>query len=175
MLKQVSTLGGSAVPITNLRGLPGGMSWGPDDTLVFASFPNTGLLQVPLRDGTPEPLTHVTPDRGEMAHLYPEVLPNGKGVLFTVWRGSPASSHFAVVSLETREITELMPGGGTLYYAATGHLIYASAGTLWAVGFDQDRLALTETDPVPIVEHVSTDPRTAPQTSVCRTTDRSCM
>ena len=153
-LKRVSVLGGPAVPITDPASTPWGMSWGPDDTIVFGS--RSGLMRVPAVGGEPEPLTAVDPDQGEMEHRWPDVLPNGKGVLFTAWSGSDEGSRLAVVSLETSAVTYLLPGGSHPRYSPTGHVIYGVGGTLRAVGFDVDRLELTSNNAIPVMENVAT-------------------
>jgi len=154
-LKRVSILGGPPLPICDLGGNPRGMSWGPDDTIVFATAASKGLMRVPAVGGEPQTLTTVAPGQDETDHFWPEVLPNGKGVLFTAWGGSAETSRVAVVSLETGEITYLLAGGSHARYASTGHLVYAVGGTLRAVGFDAERLALTSSTPVPLIESVN--------------------
>ena len=155
-LKRVSVLGGPAVTICPLGSQPRGMSWAADGTIVFATRTSRGLLRVPDVGGEPEVLTTVDPERDETAHVWPEVLPNAKGVLFAAWSGSDETSRIAVVSLETGVITYLVTGGSNPHYSPTGHIVYSGGGTLWAVGFDADRLELTTNNPVPVVENVQT-------------------
>ena len=155
-LKKVSVLGGPAVTICELGAPPLGMSWGPDDIIVFATAASNGLMRVPTVGGEPEVLTTVDPEQDETGHFWPEVLPNGKAVLFTAWSGSDETSRIAAVSLETGAITYLVPGGSNPHYAPTGHIVYGVGGTLRAVGFDPDRLELTSNNPVPVVENVNT-------------------
>ncbi len=155
-VKRVSVLGGPAVIIADASPVPRGLSWGPDDTIVFATAASAGLLRVPAVGGEPEQLTTVDPDQGETDHWWPDVLPNGKGVLFTAWSGSDEGSRLAVVSLETREVTYLLPGGSHPQYSPTGHIVYGVGGTLRAVGFDVDSLTLTSDNPVPVLENVNT-------------------
>ena len=155
-LKKVSVLGGPAVTICELGGGPRGMSWASDDTIVFATTASNGLMRVPAVGGEPEVLTTVDPEGFETAHAWPEVLPNGKGVLFTAWSGSADGSRIAVVSLETGEITYLVPGGSNPHYSPTGHIVYGVGGTLRAVGFDAERLELTSDNAVPVLENVNT-------------------
>ena len=119
ILKRVSVLGGPAVTIIELGASPLGMSWGPDDTIVYATTATQGLMRVPAGGGDPEVLTTVDPGQGESDHRWPEVLPNGKGVLFTAWSGPDEASRLAVVSLETGEVTYLLPGGSNPHYAPT--------------------------------------------------------
>ena len=65
VLKRVSALGGSPVTICSLDGATlRGASWGPDDTIVFATERSKGLMRVPAAGGKPERLTMVDPSQG---------------------------------------------------------------------------------------------------------------
>ena len=156
ILKRVSVLGGPAVTISENDGILTGMSWGPDDTIVFATETSRGLLRIPAVGGEPEVLTTVDPESEETDHRWPEVLPNGNAVVFTAWSGSTESSRIVVLSLETGEVSYLLRGGSNPHYSPTGHIVYGMAGTLWALGFDAERLELTNNNPVPVVENVGT-------------------
>ena len=155
LLKRVSVIGGAATTIVE-PDVVGGVSWGPNDAIVFGS--PSGLMRVPAVGGEPEPLTTVDPEQGETGHSWPDVLPNLTGVLFTAVSGTAEDSRLAVVSLETGVVSYLLPVGGQARYAPTGHIVYGDGRTLWAVGFDADRLELTSTNPVPVVEDVGTKP-----------------
>ena len=81
------------------------------------------------------------------------MLPDGSGVLFA--EGTAQGWRILAVSRATGEVLPLVPGGTHPRYTSSGHIVYASeGGTLWAVGFDAARLAVTGT-PVPVVEGVS--------------------
>ena len=86
-LKRVSILGGQPQTIANMGAALGGATWGPDNTIVFASRTgdNTGLWRVPAVGGEPEVLTTIDSEQGQTGHRYPHVLPNGRAVLFTAW------------------------------------------------------------------------------------------
>jgi len=154
-LRRVSILGGPPLTICETSGGSRGASWGPDDTIVFATGNQRGLWQVPVGGGVPERLT--TPEDGEGSHQWPEILPGGGEVLFTMWSGAAENSQIAVLSLATREIKVLIGGGSNPRYASTGHIVYGVGGTLRAVGFDIERLEVTS-DPVPVLEGVLTKP-----------------
>ena len=80
-LKKVSVAGGPPVTLCP-AGTRYGASWGPDDTIVFASDSAPGLWQVPAAGGEPKPLTTPVPSEGR--HNWPEFLPGGRAVLFTI-------------------------------------------------------------------------------------------
>ena len=153
--KKVSILGGPFVTLWDSPSAPRGASWGPDDTIIFAqSAAGAGLFRGPAAGGEPEILT--TPDEasGEVNHAWPEFLPGGRAVLFTVLGGTAAQDRtVAVLDLDTNERRTLVPGGSNPRYAPTGHILYGAGGVLFAVPFDLDRLEVTG-DPVPLLEDV---------------------
>ena len=134
-----------------------GLTWGGDDSIVFSLLGNPGLLRVPARGGEPEVLTTPDPEDAGVSYRWPDFLPDGRAVLFTSWEGSGSaeSSRIAVVSPATGEVSYLVSGGSNPRYSSTGHIVYGVDGALWAVGFDPERLTLTNDRPVPIVENVS--------------------
>ena len=153
--KKVSILGGPPVTLWDSTTPPAGASWGPDDTIIFAqAAPGTGLYRGPAGGGEPEMITTPDETRGETNHWWPEILPGGRAVLFTIVQGTrDEDREVAVLNLETGETTVLVPGGSHPRYAATGHIVYGAEHTLRAVPFDLGRLEVTG-DPVPVVEDV---------------------
>jgi len=150
---KVSVLGGQPVPLFEAPSSANGASWGADNTIVFAMHsPNTGLYRGSGDGGRAEILT--TPDTaaGEIAHQWPEVLPGGNGVLFTIVK---ESTQIAVLDLHTHQIDVLLPTGSNAQYSPTGHIVYGLDGVLLAVRFDSERLELTG-DPVPVQDGVYT-------------------
>jgi serine/threonine-protein kinase len=123
----------------------GNAAWGPDGYIYYDGFlEGDGIARVREGGGTPEPVT-MPRSRGDSWHDDPHPLPNGKGILFSA-RRDDASGGFdvAVADLETGGYEILVPGGRAPIYSRTGHLVYVSEeGSLVAVPFDEDRLALT--------------------------------
>ena len=119
-----------------------GATWAPDDTIIFATLdPATGLQRVSADGGDVAVLTRPVQARGELDHLWPEMLPGGLAVLFTITAtGGPDAAQVAVLDLATRTSRVVMPGGSHAHYVQSGHLIYTAGGTMRAVPFDLDRL-----------------------------------
>ena len=129
-----------------------GASWGEDDTIVFAPTDQSGLFRVSATGGEPEPLT--TPEEND-AHRWPQLLPGGRGVLFTIVTSNDISTaQVAVLDLETAEYRPLT-GGTSPRYIHTGHIVYGVDGTLRAVPFDLGSLEVTG-PPFPVLEGVQT-------------------
>ncbi|HVS88108.1 MAG TPA: protein kinase [Candidatus Acidoferrum sp.] len=151
-LKKVSVSGGAALTLGDAAN-PQGASWGSQGIIAFAPTQTSPLQQVSEAGGAPQPLTRL--EKGEVAHRWPEFLPGGKAVLFAAstagfnWANAPV----AVQSVGTGERRNLIAGGTQPRYVASGHLIYAQGGSLTAVPFDPQRLAITGAA-VPVVESV---------------------
>jgi len=99
-----------------------------------------------------EQLTVADPNQGERGHLWPQILPGGKAVLFT--NRCTGGPDIEVYSLETGQRTKLI-SGTYARYVPTGHIVYARTGTLYAVRFDIERLKAVGSS-VPIVPGVMT-------------------
>ncbi len=152
-LKRIPASGGPPVTICPLDGQLRGASWGPGDMIVFATDRSQGLLRVTAAGGAPERLTSVDGAKGEQGHWWPNVLPDGRAVLFTVWNWSLEGSRVAVMSLPSGQITQLLDGTSARL-SPTGHLVFAAADrTLRAVGFDGGRWQVMG-NPVVMIERV---------------------
>ena len=136
-LKKVALSGGIPLIICDAAGADGG-SWGPDDTIYFAPGSFSALWQVPAKGGTPQPFTKLDSQKGEISHRWPQVLPGGKAVLFTVWtRPGWGEKQVQLQRLGDGERSVLVQAGHTGSYVPTGHLVYyqSGQGTLMAVPF----------------------------------------
>jgi Tol biopolymer transport system component len=154
-LKKVSVDGGSPLALCDAA-VTRGASWGPDDVILFAPNPNTGLWAVPAAGGKAEQVT--TPDsrRGEFSHRWPDILPGGKAALFAIaGAGNADQWRIALLDLDTRKWTVLVEGGSHPRYVSPGHIVYAQAGSLLAVPFDLENLEVVGS-PAPVLEELVT-------------------
>ena len=158
-LMKAAVTGGPAVEIGGPSGGARGASWGPDDTSIFARANSSiGLLRISAAGGgEPETLTTPDPERNEINHLFPEFLPGGRAVLFTIAysEGSTLDSQIAVLDLDTVAYRTLIPGGGNARYASSGHIVYVVEGAFWADPFDLESLEIVGT-PAPVLDGVAT-------------------
>jgi serine/threonine-protein kinase len=170
-LRKIAVKGGAPVMVCRVTGVPRGASWGEDGNIVFATNDiTTGLLVVPATGGVPKELTKSDPAR-LLDHMFPSVLPGGRGVLYTVRNVSAvgdSASDVAVLNVRTGESKTIVHGGGNAEYVATGHLIYATAGGLSAIPFDATRLEVAG-DPIPLSERIEVKPSGAANFAISRT------
>jgi len=158
-LKKVAVAGGPAVTLATIDTAgSSGATWAPDDTIIVATNSvDTGLLQISAAGGPVTVLTRPDGTQGEADHFWPEMLPGGRAVLFTITSltGGLDAADVAVLDLQTGARRILVRGGSHAHYVSSGHLVYAAAGTLRAVPFDLARLE-TRGTPVTVVPDVVT-------------------
>ena len=150
-------------------GAAGRRTWGADGTIVFAT--TEGLYQVAESGGAPRLLAKPDPARKERAYAWPQFMPGGRTVMFTIVpEGSIDGAKIAVLNLDTLAATEVLTGGTAARYVSTGHLVYGSGRTLKAVAFD---LATQQArgDPVELsdIEFASTPDNGAAEFAVSET------
>src|SRR5262249_39465986 len=123
-LRKVSTSGGPSSLITQLDGGARGSTWLTDDTIIVGTAARTGLLRVSASGGTLTPITKL--DGTGMDHLWPERLPGGRGVLFSIQSPVPGAlgedNQAAVLDIDTGRITTLVRGGIRPRFIAGGYL-----------------------------------------------------
>jgi len=156
-IKKVPLAGGPTVTIAE-SAFNGG-TWGADDTIYFGN--GGGLMKVAASGGTPQKVIPLDLKSGETDQVYPELLPGGKALLFTVRNMKQPSfdeADIAVVKLATGERKILVKQGTDAHYVVSGHVLFMRAGVLMAVPFDADKLKI-KGSPVPVVEKVLENPR----------------
>jgi serine/threonine-protein kinase len=150
-LKRVPVTGGEAVMLAD-RVFPVG-TWVNED-IVFGD--TRGLFRVSAAGGEPEKLL-ATRDVEQIVSV--EMVPARQAVLFTVipTRGnvlgvsaSMPAARIEALDLRTKKTHVVLRGGGRPRLTPTGHLLYASGGTLYAVAFDS-RLLQTRGEPTAVL------------------------
>ena len=164
-LKKISIAGGSPVAICDAPDGLGG-SWSTAATIVFASATGAPLQRVSADGGEPARATALDVSRGEFSHRWPEFLPGGDTVLFSVGTvGEWDEAEIAAQSLQSGERTIILKGGTNPRYLSSGHLAYAHDGAIWIAAFDARRLSL-DGQPVRVLEGVATSADGAAQFAV---------
>lgn len=143
-LRKVPVSGGTPLTLTRVN-RSRGADWGPDRTIVFAGSVDTGLSLIADTGGEPRPLTTLDKEKNEATHRWPQFLPGGEAVVFTVHTQTNGfdSASIDVVTVATGERKTLVAGGTFGRFVPSGHVVYANKGTLFAVPFDRKRLEVT--------------------------------
>jgi len=158
-LKKILVNGGTAVTLYDRFGAPRGATWGPDNKIIFSNGPVSGLVSIDADGGEIREITKLDPKKLERSHRWPQFLPDGKTVLFTVQAGS---SPFDDASIEAFTLAtgnrQVIYKGGTYAKYVKGQLIFCRNAILYAAPFDEKTLQL-KGKPVPVLEGVVYDSR----------------
>ena len=154
----VANTGSDGIRIVGLTGAPpiaiitsvigsDGLTWASDGNLYYDGLTQggtVGLMRIRPDGGAPTQVTTVDTAAGEGDHYWPQALPDGRGVLFTIEsRTLREPRRVAVLDLATGKHHVLLQAI-TARYAASGHLVYVTeSGDLLAVPFDLKRLAIS--------------------------------
>jgi DNA-binding winged helix-turn-helix (wHTH) protein/Tol biopolymer transport system component len=144
-LKKIAIAGGAATTLADAPA-PGGASWNVDGRIVFAGIP-AGGLSIASDQGGGEATRLTTPrfDRGEVRHVWPSWLPDGRSVIFTVASSvEPGTAgQLAIVSLPSSSFHSLRTGVARAVPAGRGYLLLTSGHDVQGVTFDERTLTLT--------------------------------
>ena len=118
---------------------PLGISWSGDN--IFVGQGTDGILRMSVSTGRRDTAVKVA---GHEQAYGPRMLPDGENLLFTIATGQGSDrwdhSQIVVQSLRSGIRKVLVTGGSDARYLPSGHLIYANAGSLFAVRFDPRQL-----------------------------------
>ena len=151
-LKKISITGGAAVTLADTPA-PLGATWTDRDTIIFAAPPQVGvLMEIPAAGGKGTPITG--PPQGAIP-LWPHALPGSSGVMFTALTGPGALGEATIMVQRAAGSEPQMLVRGAHYgrYVDSGHLLYMSQGTVFAMPFDLAALKATGSA-VPVVDSV---------------------
>jgi len=158
-IRKVPISGGTPLTLTRVT-RSRGASWAPDGTIIFSPTPASPLFRVSAAGGDAQPLTTLDKAKKEVTHRWPQVLPGGKALIFTSHTQSTAdfdNATIEVLTLASGERKVLQKGGSYGRYVPSGHLVYVSKATLFAVPFNLSRLEVTGS-PAPVVQNVFWNP-----------------
>jgi serine/threonine-protein kinase len=136
-LRKIPLEGGAPVTLCDAPNGRGG-SWGEDGNIVASLNITSGLARVSEAGGEPVPLTSEA--EGSITHRWPQVLPRGKGILFTSGDGHQYSIWAA--GPDGKQPRMLLKNSNCARYAKSGHLVYFHQGSLFATRLDLERLTV---------------------------------
>lgn len=141
-LRVIDLQGGAARTIASVSlGLrPGGGSWSPDGTILFAPR-RSGLHAVNDIGGNARTVTTLDASAKDSAHRLPRFLPDGRHFLYFIVSADANRSGTYVGSIDGGPATRIVDGTQASY--ASGHLLYLKDGALFAQPFDPSQLRIT--------------------------------
>jgi len=132
--------------ITSAYGQNGG-SWSPAGVILYTpEGTGSGLYRISDKGGTPIPATKLSSARGEIAHRYPQFLPDGRRFIYWVWSALEENTGVYAGSLDPKDKLPESPLVRTwreARYAEPGYLLFLQGSRLMAQRFDTARLRLT--------------------------------
>jgi eukaryotic-like serine/threonine-protein kinase len=154
---------GPAVEICNLSGYAIGGSWNQDDVIIFGDYnASNTIMRVPASEGIPSPVTRLNPQYGDISHIFPVFLPDGRHFLYFRRSSIPTVEGLFLGSLdvkpEEQEPKRLLDASSGAAYvpsqdSGSGQLLFLRGQTLMAQPFNHKRLELMG-DAAPVVQNV---------------------
>jgi serine/threonine-protein kinase len=152
-LKKVALAGGTPVTLCDAPWFRGGF-WGNDGSIYFVPNVYVPISRISADGGPIQPVTKIRTQEGEQQHRWPDVLPGGKAIVYAIGSGADWDEATIVAErLDTGERKVLVRGGTSPRYLASGHLVYARVGALYALSFDARSLKV-EGPPVEVARNV---------------------
>jgi Tol biopolymer transport system component/predicted Ser/Thr protein kinase len=157
-VKRIEAAGGPPQTLAEVPGIVTGGSWSRDGVVIFGT-PTGGLFRVPQAGGVATRATTADERHGELGHLYPWFLPDGRHFLYVLSARNPDAVGIYLATLEGAERKRLAAtnqGGAYAPPAAgsqNGHLLFLRAGTLMALPLDARRFEPAG-EPFPVAEQV---------------------
>jgi serine/threonine-protein kinase len=159
-IKKVPTAGGTVETLCDAQGFRGA-SWGPDDRIYYSPSFTSGMMSMSATGSDITPFSTLDSSKGERTHRWPQVLPGGKWVLFTVGDQSNPNSYadarLMVQSTETGERREMNVRGEMAWVVNQGYLIVGRSATVFAAPFSISDLRATKSLST-VIDGVSGDP-----------------
>ena len=158
-LKKIPLAGGSPIRISLVPPVTAGGAWDADGTIVLTLTANGPLSRISESGGKHAPVSALDESRGEHSHLWPQILPNGRGILVTMVLGQDFqdfdNAQIVVLDPKTGHRTVVLEGSPFARYAA-GHIFFVRGGSMFRAPLDLATLSIKGA-PVPLQEKVTVD------------------
>ena len=162
VLKKVSLADGLVVTLADDVDISSGATWGADDRITFGRGGTLWQIRASGRDA--QQLTTLDHEKHELLHAWPTAVAGGKAILFASVTGiGRDAAHIEALQSGQRHV--VVESATYPLYTPTGHLIFFRNGTVFAVRFDLNRLAING-PPARVVDDVAVDTTGAPLLSV---------
>ena len=157
-LKKIEASGGPPQTLCEVPGILLAGSWSREGTIIFGT-PDGGLMRVPQAGGMAVQLTTSDRSKGELGHLRPWFLSDGRHFLYWSRTVQPENAAIYLATLDGKERKRLVSSKQTGAYApptagsVNGHLLFLREGTLMALPLDAKRFEPAG-EPFPVAEQV---------------------
>ena len=132
---QLNRLDVTSGSVQQLAATDGGAfgTWAADGTILFGG---SRIMRVSASGGQPEPVTTIDAEKGELRHVRPSFLPDGRHFVFSASNPDGAKSTLQLGELgsTTTRMLDTIPFGAD--YVDPGYLVFAREGKLMARPFD---------------------------------------
>ena len=160
-LYKVPVAGGPPVELAPVVSeLARGGTWSRDGFIYFTRTVNVGMSRVPEGGGAVTETTSVNVGVDQRTHRWPQALPDGSAILFTV-DSFDSTEYYDDARIEairpaTGERKVLIEGASQARYAGGNRLVFGRGGSLYAVEFDAKSLTVRGA-PELVLQGVATD------------------
>jgi Tol biopolymer transport system component len=162
-LKKIALAGGTLETLYDAQSIGGSIggvgAWNREGVILF-SIGTRGIKRISDNGGTLTAVTTVDSSRGEVGHVWPVFLPDGRHFIFFKLNSDPSRRGAYLASLDGGEPKLLLPLFSPILGVAAnpaarneGYLVFAREEALLAQSFDFNRKQLVG-EPLPLAQHV---------------------
>ena len=126
-----------------------------DGTLYFVPGYDGGIFRVSAPGATPTEITKPDRAKRELGHWWPQLLPDGKHLLFSNYTSPFSETRIEVLDLANKSRTTVARNGA-LARVVDDVLLYVSGGALQAAPFDARALKITQ-PAQPVLDGIAVD------------------
>ena len=122
-----------------------GAAWNAQGIIVFCPRPVGPLYRIAAEGGTPTPVTTLETERSEIAHGFPQFLPDGRRFIYFATSCRPGESSIRIGSLDSATSTIIVESETSALYAPvfrsrSGCLLFVSHNAMLAQPLDLQTL-----------------------------------
>ena len=150
-IRKAPTRGGNPITLATIKGVALGPHWGDDGFIYLTAGPGTWMLMRLSENGG----ALDTMLSGSRIPYHVRKIPGRPIILFGYFNSNAAEPNLLAMNVGSRDTTNLIAGGYSPVWSATGHILYArNEGAVFAVPFDPERLRITGS-PVPVLDSLA--------------------
>jgi serine/threonine protein kinase len=151
-LRRIDVSGGPPQTICD-AGLGSGGTWNRDGVIIFSPDTGSCLYRVQANGGVATQITTMDESRQEVAHKYPQFLPDGKHYLYLAQSTQIENNSICVGALDSKERQRILKTTVQAAFMSPGYIFFLRDRTLMAQPFEPNKLQLMD-EPVLVAEQV---------------------